>query len=253
MTELSGRHALVTGGGSGVGAAIARALADAGATVTITGRNAAALEVVCADHCRIHAVTADVTDLAALRGAFQQAADESGQVPIVVANAGMAESQPFHRIEPDQWQRMIDVNLTGVFNTFKAGLEHMRDAGWGRMVAIASTAGLQGGGYISAYSASKHGVVGLVRSLAVELGPKGLTVNAVCPGYIDTPMTDRTLANISAKTGMSREDATRHLLKDVPTGRFIMPEEVAGTVLWLCSDAARSVNGETVVIDGGQP
>lgn len=120
------------------------------------------------------------------------------------------------------------------------------------MIAIASTAGLQGGGYISAYSASKHGVVGLVRSLAIELGPKGITVNAVCPGYIDTPMTDRTLANISAKTGMSREDAARHLLKDVPTGRFITPEEVAGSVLWLCSDAARSVNGETVVIDGGQ-
>ena len=121
------------------------------------------------------------------------------------------------------------------------------------MIAIASTAGLQGGGYISAYSASKHGVVGLVRSLAIELGPKGITVNAVCPGYIDTPMTDRTLDNISAKTGMSRDDAARQLLKSIPTGRFITAEEVAGTVAWLCSDAARSVNGETVVMDGGRP
>lgn len=253
MTDLSGRRALVTGGGSGVGAAIARALAGAGCSVTITGRKMAALEAVCAGHDHIRSVVADVTDLAALRDAFQQAAGEGGQVPIVVANAGIAESQPFHRIEPDQWQRMIEINLTGVFNTFKAGLKHMDKSGWGRMVAIASTAGLQGGGYISAYSASKHGVVGLVRSLAVELGPKGITVNAICPGYIDTPMTDRTLSNIATKTGMSRDEATRHLLKDVPTGRFITPEEVAGSVLWLCSDAARSVNGETVVIDGGQP
>lgn len=253
MTDLSGKHALVTGGGSGVGAAIARALANAGATVTITGRNAAALEAVCEGQRAIRGVAADVTDLAALRGAFHKAADESGHVPIVVANAGIAESQPFHRMEPEQWQRMIDINLTGVFNTFKAGLEHMTGAGWGRMIAIASTAGLQGGGYISAYSASKHGVVGLVRSLAIELGPKNITVNAVCPGYIDTPMTDRTLDNITAKTGMSRDEATKMLLKDVPTGRFITPEEVAGTVLWLCDPTARSVNGETVVIDGGQP
>lgn len=253
MTNLSGRHALVTGGGSGVGAAIARALANAGAIVTITGRNATALEAVCKGHQGIRGIACDVTNLTGLRDAYKQAVDGNGQVPIVVANAGIAESQPFHKIQADDWQRMIDINLTGVFNTFKAGLEHMGNAGWGRMVAIASTAGLQGGGYISAYSASKHGVVGLVRSLAIEVGPKGITVNAVCPGYIDTPMTDRTLANIISKTGMSREDASRQLLKDVPTGRLITPEEVAGAVLFLCSDAARSVNGETVVIDGGQP
>ncbi|MEE4237303.1 MAG: SDR family NAD(P)-dependent oxidoreductase [Anderseniella sp.] len=253
MTDLSGRHALVTGGGSGVGAAIAHALADAGCHVTITGRTAAALEAVCADHGHIRGVAADVTDLPALRAAFARAADDGGHVPIVVANAGIAESQPFHKLEPAQWQRMIDINLTGVFNTFKVGLEHMAGAGWGRMVAIASTAGLQGGGYISAYSASKHGVVGLVRSLAIELGPKHITVNAVCPGYIDTPMTDRTLANITSKTGMSREEAAKQLLKDVPTGRFITAAEVAGSVLWLCSDAARSITGETVVINGGQP
>jgi 3-hydroxybutyrate dehydrogenase len=253
MTDLSGKHALVTGGGSGVGAAIAHVLADAGCHVTITGRNATALEAVCEGHEAIRGVAADVTDLAAMRGAFQQAASEGGHVPIVVANAGIAESQPFQKLQADQWQRMIDINLTGVFNTFKAGLEHMTGAGWGRMIAIASTAGLQGGGYISAYSASKHGVVGLVRSLAIELGPKNITVNAVCPGYIDTPMTGRTLDNITAKTSMSRNEATKMLLKDVPTGRFITPEEVAGTVLWLCGPTARSVNGETVVIDGGQP
>jgi hypothetical protein len=137
----------------------------------------------------------------------------------------------FTSFRPTQWQRMIDINLTGVFNTFSAGLAHMAGTGWGRMVAIASTAGLQGGGYISAYSASKHGVVGLVRSLAIELGPKDITVNAVCPGYIDTPMTDRTLDNITAKTGMSREEATKMLLKDVPTGRLVTADEVAGTVL----------------------
>jgi 3-hydroxybutyrate dehydrogenase len=201
-------------------------------------------------HEAIRGVAADVTDRR--RGAFQQA-QVKADVPIVVANAGIAESQPFQKLQADQWQRMIDINLTGVFNTFKAGLEHMTGAGWGRMIAIASTAGLQGGGYISAYSASKHGVVGLVRSLAIELGPKNITVNAVCPGYIDTPMTGRTLDNITAKTSMSRNEATKMLLKDVATGRFITPEEVAGTVLWLCGPTARSVNGETVVIDGGQP
>ncbi len=252
MTDLSGKHALVTGGGSGVGAAIALALAGAGVTVTITGRTAAALAGVCARHAHIRPTVADVTDLSVLREAFARAADDAGQVPLVIANAGIAESQPFHRLDSEQWQRMIDTNLTGVFNTFKAGLDHMGKGG-GRMVAIASTAGLQGGGYISAYSASKHGVVGLVRSLAVELGPKQITVNAVCPGYIDTPMTARTLENITARTGMSREEAAKQLLKDVPTGRFITAEEVAGTVLWLCSDAARSVNGETVVMNGGQP
>ena len=252
MSDLAGKHALVTGGGSGVGAAIARTLADAGAMVTITGRNAAALDSVCAGNPGIRAAVADVTDPIALAEAFAAAADDKGHVPLVIANAGIAESQPFHRLECEQWQRMIDINLTGVFNTFKAGLAHIGDAG-GRMMAVASTAGLQGGGYISAYSASKHGVVGLVRSLAVELGPKQITVNAVCPGYIDTPMTTRTLDNITARTGMSRDDATRQLLRDVPTGRLITPDEVAGAVLWLCSDAACSVNGETVVIDGGQP
>lgn len=253
MTDLAGKCAVVTGGGSGVGAAIARALAGAGAIVTITGRNAAALQAVCESQQRIHAEVADVTDLGALRTTFVRAARGSGTLPIVVANAGIAESKPFSKLSPDDWQRMIDINLTGVFNTFKAGLESMGAGGWGRMIAIASTAGVQGGGYISAYSASKHGVVGLVRSLAVELGPKGITANAICPGYIDTPMTERTLANISAKTGMSRDDAARQLLKDVPTGRFISADEVAQTVLWLCSDGARSVNGETVMMDGGQP
>jgi 3-hydroxybutyrate dehydrogenase len=253
MTNLSGKHALVTGGGSGVGSAIAHTLADAGCQVTITGRNEAALKAACAGHDRIRAAVADVTDRQALGDAFSQAAGTDGRVHIVIANAGIAESQPFQKLQADQWQRMIDINLTGVFNTFSAGLAHMAGTGWGRMVAIASTAGLQGGGYISAYSASKHGVVGLVRSLAIELGPKDITVNAVCPGYIDTPMTDRTLDNITAKTGMSRKEATKMLLKDVPTGRLVTADEVAGTVLWLCSDAARSVNGETVVIDGGQP
>ncbi|MDX1715437.1 MAG: SDR family oxidoreductase [Anderseniella sp.] len=253
MTGLSGKHALVTGGGSGVGAAIAHALAGAGCKVTITGRNAAALDAVKAADERIRPAVADVTDPEALAKAVASATDGDGQLHLVIANAGIAESQPFSKLDLEQWQRMIDVNLTGVFNTFKAALPCMRNVKDGRMVAIASTAGLQGGGYISAYSASKHGVVGLVRSLAVELGPRGITVNAVCPGYIDTPMTSRTLDNISAKTGMSHADATQHLLKDVPTGRLIAPGEVAGAVLWLCSDLAASVNGETVVMDGGQP
>lgn len=253
MTGLPGKYALVTGGGSGVGAAIAHALAGAGCKVTITGRNAAALDAVSAADERIRPAVADVTDPEALAKAVASATDGDGQLDLVIANAGIAESQPFSKLDLEQWQRMINVNLTGVFNTFKAALPHMQGVKGGRMVAIASTAGLQGGGYISAYAASKHGVVGLVRSLAIELGPKGITVNAVCPGYIDTPMTSRTLDNISAKTGLSRAQATQHLLKDVPTGKLITADEVAGAVLWLCSDLAASVNGETVVMDGGQP
>jgi len=251
LTNLHQQHAVVTGGGTGVGSAIAVALAEAGVAVTITGRREAPLQETAARHEKIAWAIADVTDAAELRTAFSSAADQRGPVTIVVANAGVAESQPFGRLTAEQWQHAIDVNLTGVFNTFQCTLEPMLGAGWGRMIAIASVAGLKGSAYVSAYCAAKHGVVGLTRALAEELGPKNITVNAICPGYTQTPMLDRTLDNIVQKTGMSREQAAASLLKDSPTGKFVQPSEIADLVLQLCADQADPTNGAAIGMPKG--
>ncbi|MGI9511889.1 MAG: SDR family NAD(P)-dependent oxidoreductase [Anderseniella sp.] len=251
QVNLEGQHALVTGGGTGVGAAIAVALAEAGAAVTITGRREAPLKDTADGHAKMGWAIADVTDTNALRAAFSKATDERGPVSIVVANAGVAESQPFSRLTSEQWQHTIDVNLTGVFNTFQRGLEPMLAAGRGRMIAIASVAGLRGSAYVSSYCAAKHGVIGLTRSLAAELGRKGVTVNAVCPGYTETPMLDRTLDNIVEKTGMSRDEAAASLLKGSPTGKFVQPCEIADVVLQLCADDASARNGEAIAMPEG--
>lgn len=252
MAELMGHHAIVTGAGSGAGEAIALALAGNGARVTAIGRRLAPLEALAAQDDRIFAISADVTDADAMASAIAEAVERNGAPTIVVANAGSAESAPFQRTDAALFRAALDVNLTGVFNTFQAAFAKMNRAQPGRMIAIASTAGLKGYAYVSAYCAAKHGVVGLVRSLALEFARTGVTVNAICPGFTDTPMLHRSIDNIVEKTGRSRDEAEASLRDVNPQGRFIQPEEIVGTVLWLCSDAAASVTGQAISLSGGE-
>ena len=252
MGTLDGLHALVTGGGSGIGAAIARALAREGAAVSLVGRRKASLDRTAKDCPNATAIVADVTnavDCAAMVATAQLA---HGPIDIVVANAGAAESAPVGKISPEHWHRMLGVNLTGAFFTVQAALGDVTRKGGGtrRIVFTASTAGLKGYPYTAAYCAAKHGVVGLARALAVELKPSGVTVNAVCPGFTDTPLFDIAAAELASKTGRSVSEARAALAKDNVDGRLISPEEVAGKVLWLCSPAAAATSGEAIVIAG---
>ncbi|MFG5381446.1 SDR family NAD(P)-dependent oxidoreductase [Yoonia sp. R2-816] len=240
-------HAIVTGGGTGVGADIAQRLAKAGYTVTVMGRSEKPLQSQDLPY-----QICDVTDRDAVKRAFDAARADNGPIDVIVANAGAAHSVPFAKMTPDDLTAMLDVNLTGVFNVWQEALPDMKAAGAGRMIAIASTAGLKGYPYVSGYCAAKHAVVGLTRALAIELAATGITVNAICPGFIETPMLDRSIANIVSKTGMTEEDAAKSLTKGNPQRRFIQTDEVAETVLWLCSDAARSVNGHALSISGGE-
>lgn len=245
---LAGRHALVTGGSRGIGRAVASALAGAGATVTVTGRNGPALEAVVAAG-EAHAVAvADVTDPDALKGALSGLAG----VDILIANAGEALSKPFGKTVAADFSAMLAVNLLGVVNAAQAVLPRMTERGFGRIVAVASTAGLKGYPYVTAYCAAKHAVVGLMRSLAIELARTGVTANAVCPGFTDTDLVTTSLDRIVSKTGRSREDALAELTRHNPQGRLVQPREVADAVLWLCGDAARSVTGQAIAVAGGE-
>lgn len=246
------RHALVTGGGSGVGRAVALALAEAGIAVTICGRRLEPLAAVAAEHENISALVADVTDETSVAALYEKAEAARGPFEIVVANAGIASSAPAHKISLDEWTRIVNVNLTGAFLTVKPALARMKKQGAGRVVFLASTAGVKGYAYVAPYVASKHGVVGLMRALATELAATGVTVNAVCPGFMETDMLAETVARITEKTGRSREEARASLAAVNPQGRFIQPDEVASAVQWLVSDGARSVNGQTVSICGGE-
>ena len=245
--NLAGKHIVVTGGGTGVGAETAHTLAVAGASVTIMGRSEAPLQLQ-----NLPYQLCDVTDAHAVAEAFDAARTDHGPISVVVANAGAADSVPFSKMTPDQMQTMLSVNLIGVSNVWQAALPDMKAAGSGRLIAIASTAGLKGYPYVAAYCAAKHGVVGLTRALSLELASTGITVNAICPGFIETPMLDRSVANIVEKTGMSEKKARTSLYAGNPQKRLIQTDEVAGTALWLCSDAARSVNGHALSLSGGE-
>jgi NAD(P)-dependent dehydrogenase (short-subunit alcohol dehydrogenase family) len=249
---LSGCHAIVSGGSRGIGAAVARELDALGASLTLLGRDRQALQQVCAGMRNALPITVDIGEADALRRAVQESREHHGAVTILINNAGIAESAPFLRSDAALWSRTMAVNLEGVVNLCQATLPDMLAAGWGRIVNIASTAGLRGYPYVSAYCASKHAVVGLTRALAMEFVRKPITVNAICPGYVATELLERSIANIAQRTGASREAAERQLRGVSPQDRFVAPEEIAATVRWLCLPGAESVTGQTIALAGGE-
>lgn len=252
--RLSGRTAVVTGGGQGIGEAVVRALADAGASVVISGRTLSKLEML-AEELRqegrnVWAAACDVSDPAAITRLAAVAKDKLGPVDILVNNAGIAESAPIARTSLDDWEKMLRINATGAFLCLQTFLPDMLERKWGRIVNVASMAGLMGMPYIIAYTASKHALVGLTRAAGAEVGKHGVTVNAVCPGYVDTPMTDASIDNIVRKTGKTADEARAAMIATMPGGRMIQPVEVATAVLALIEDETGKRNGEAVVIDG---
>ena len=249
MISFADQHAVVTGGGSGIGAAIAKAIGEAGSRVTLMGRNADKLRRKAAE-LNAEFQLADVTDRASVATAFAAAAKQNGTVTILVNNAGAAASAPFGKMDDALWDSLIAVDLTGVYNCTKAAINPMVEAGVGRIVNIASTAALKGYAYVSAYCAAKHGVVGLTRALALEYAKKGITINAVCPGYTNTEIIAQALDNIVAATGRSRDEALGELIKVNPQQRLIEPEEVAETVLWICRQD--SITGQSIAVAGGE-
>jgi len=244
--QFSGRKVLITGGGTGAGADLAISFANAGADVFIAGRRLAALEDIATRHAGIRAIQADVASENSVANMFSC----SGACDIVIANAGIAASAPFHKLSLADWNSMMDINLTGVFLTLREGFKQMND--WGRLLVISSIAGLKGYPYVTHYCASKHGVIGLVRALAFEVARKPITVNAICPGYLDTPMTGRSAQNIVEKTGRPVDNAIQALTAGNPQRRLISTAEISTAAMWLCAPGSESVNGQAIAITGGE-
>ena len=248
MKSLERHHAFVTGGASGIGLAVTKALAAAGARVTIASRNIDRINEVADEIEGVSGVALDVSDPDSIATVFEAA----GPINILVNNSGIAMAAPFHKITLDEWSKIMDVNLRGVFLCMQAALPSMRERDSGRIINIASTAGLKGYAYIAAYAASKHGVIGMTRALALELALTGITVNCVCPGFTDTAMAADAVANITGKTGRSEAEALAELTKNNPQQKLVAPEEVADTVMWLCEDSSRSMNGQAIAVAGGE-
>src|SRR5579872_568681 len=248
---LHSPHAVVTGASRGIGREIASVLTRSGAVVTAIGRDKTALnDVVAAGQARFSAA-ADVTDAADLNAVITAAASRQ-PIDILIANAGAAESAPFAKSHDALFSRMMDVNFMGVVHAIRAVLPSMRERPYGRIVAIASTAGLKGYAYVSAYSAAKHAVIGLVRSLSLELAATRLTVNAVCPGFTDTDLVRGSIDNIMKKTGRDRSDVLADLTRHNPQGRLVLPSEVANVVLWLCGEGSSAITGQAIAVAGGE-
>ena len=253
--SLSGRGAVITGGGRGIGRAVARALAERGASVVVSARttveiNGVAKELTAAGF-EAHAIACDVADEASVRTMAEEAVKRLGTVDILVNNAGIALSNPVKRLALEEWNRILAVNATGTFLCARAFLEGMIDRRWGRVINVASVAGLRGSRYIAAYTASKHAQIGFTRALAAEVADQGITVNAICPGYVDTPMTESSVSRIVEKTGVSPEEALERILALSPQHRLIRPEEIAHVAVMLCDKNAEGINGQAIVIDGG--
>ena len=250
-------HAVITGSGRGIGAAIAEALARQGAAVSLIDLNTEELGATASrlanDHgAKVATAAADVSDEAAVRKAMAALTGQLGAPTILVNSAGIAVSAPFLKSDAAFWRKLLDIDLMGAVFCSQAVLPPMLEAGWGRIVNIASTAGVTGQAYITAYCAAKHGMVGLTRALAIETARKGVTVNAVCPGYTDTAIVANSIANIVGKTGRSRDEALAGLVAHNPQGRLVKPEEVADAVVWLCGEGAGSVTGQSIVVAGGE-
>jgi NAD(P)-dependent dehydrogenase (short-subunit alcohol dehydrogenase family) len=252
---LEGGGAVVTGGGRGIGAAVARALAAEGARVVVAARTGGEVETVAreivASGGTAWPARVDVTEEASVASLATEATGRVGAVDVLVTCAGVAWSAPLARQTLADWERIFAVNVTGTFLVTRAFLPAMMERGYGRVIHIASVAGLAGAKYIAAYAASKHAVVGFTRAVAAEAAPRGVTVNALCPGYVDTGMTEESVARIVERAGLSESEARAAILATSPQGRLIEPGEVARAVTWLCEDAARGVNGQAIVIDGG--
>ena len=247
------RHALVTGGGQGIGAAIAQALVARGLNVTVLGRRLAVVQAQAdTDPEHLLAVSADVADPAQVAAAVAQAEARFGPVDVLVNNAGQAQTAPFLKMDLALWHQMLSVNLTGTLVCTQAVLPGMVARGWGRVVNVASTAGQVGYAYVSAYCAAKHGVVGLTKSLALEMAKKGVTVNAVCPGYTETDIVRESIERVVAKTGRSAEEARAEFVKSNPQGKLVLPEQVADAVAWLCGEGASAVTGQSISVAGGE-